>query len=95
MASKKPEREESFEDAYRRLEETVAKLEAGGLQLEEAIALYEEGMKLAQRCQEVLDKAELRISRLQEAFGAYTGGLGSAREESAVYRTGEEELPLQ
>lgn len=62
---------ESFEEAFRRLEETVARLEEGGLPLEEALALYEEGMRLAQACQEILDRAELRITRLQEAFAAY------------------------
>ena len=61
----------SFEKAFRRLEETVAKLEEGGLPLEQALALYEEGMRLAQSCQELLDQAELRITRLQEAFAAY------------------------
>jgi len=62
---------ESFEDVFRRLEETAARLEEGGLPLEEAIDLYEEGMRLAQRCQELLDQAELRVTRLQEAFAAY------------------------
>ena len=58
----------SFEELYRRLEETVAKLERGGLPLEESIALYEEGMQLAKRCQEILDKAELRITKLRDSF---------------------------
>ena len=46
---------ETFEELYRRLEETVAKLEEGGLPLERSLALYEEGMSLARRCQEMLD----------------------------------------
>jgi exodeoxyribonuclease VII small subunit len=66
MASKKDE--EGFETLYKRLEETVAKLEQGNLTLEESIALYEEGMKLARGCQELLQQAELRITRLQESF---------------------------
>jgi exodeoxyribonuclease VII small subunit len=61
---------ETFEDLYLRLEEVVAKLEAGNLPLEETIALYEEGMVLAQRCQELLDGAELRITRLKESFAS-------------------------
>jgi exodeoxyribonuclease VII small subunit len=60
--------EESFEALYRRLEETVAKLEAGGLALDEAIALYEEGTRLFQRCQSLLDSAQLRIARLQDSL---------------------------
>ena len=58
----------SFEDLYRRLEETVEQLERGGLPLEQSIALYEEGMELAKRCQEILDKAELRITKLRDQF---------------------------
>jgi len=87
MASEKeegarPERSEGFEELYRRLEETVARLEEGGLAMEESLALYEEGMKLARRCQELLQQAELRISRLQEAFAE---GLGLMREEAEDY----------
>ena len=59
---------EGFEALYKRLEETVAKLEEGNLTLEESIALYEEGMTLARRTQELLAEAELRITRLQESF---------------------------
>jgi len=57
-----------FEELYKNLEDTVEKLEKGGLPLEQSIALYEEGMALAKRCQEVLDKAELRITKLRESF---------------------------
>jgi len=58
----------AFETLYRQLETTVAKLEEGNLTLEQSIGLYEEGMKLARRCQELLEQAELRITRLQESF---------------------------
>lgn len=63
--------QDTFEELYRRLEETVAKLEAGGLSLDDALALYEEGMNLAKRCQEILDGAELKVTRLKEAFATY------------------------
>ena len=74
-------RDEAFEELYRRLEETVAKLERGGLSLEESITLYEEGMELAKRCQAVLDTAEQRITRLRESFGQPTPAV--AAEEAA------------
>jgi exodeoxyribonuclease VII small subunit len=64
----KESKQETFEQIYARLEEAVAKLEEGGLPLEQAIALYEEGMELARRCQERLDTAELRITKLRESF---------------------------
>ena len=55
----------SFEEGLNRLEEIVQTLEAGGLSLEEAIALFEEGMQLAKICSQRLDTAELKISQLQ------------------------------
>lgn len=54
----------SFEDAYTRLEQTVQRLETGGLSLDEALTLYEEGMRLAGLCTRLLDSAELRISQV-------------------------------
>lgn len=61
--------DEPFEALYQRLEETVEKLERGGLSLEESITLYEQGMELAKRCQSILDAAEQRITKLRESFG--------------------------
>jgi exodeoxyribonuclease VII small subunit len=58
----------TFEQLYTQLEEAVAKLEQGGLPLEQAIALFEEGMTLARQCQERLDDAELKITKLHESF---------------------------
>jgi len=65
---------ETFETLYSRLEETVQRLENGGLTLEESLALFEEGMALARRCQEILDQAEQRITRLQQALSEQMGG---------------------
>ena len=54
----------SFEAAFGELEATVQRLETGELTLEEAIALYERGMRLARRCSEALDAAELQVQQL-------------------------------
>jgi exodeoxyribonuclease VII small subunit len=54
----------AFEQAYQELEETVQKLEAGNLPLEEALLLYQKGMALAQHCGIQLDQAELSIQAL-------------------------------
>ena len=62
------DKELSFEEAFTRLEKTVQALEAGGLTLEESLALFEEGMRLAKVCNERLDTAELRVSRLQTSL---------------------------
>jgi len=107
MASKQSEKKDGgppvttadgFEALYGRLEEAVTKLEQGGLSLEESLSLYEEGMNLARRCQELLQQAELRITRLQESF---TDGLSAIREEASEYTPDSEpepardELPLE
>ena len=83
MASKKtPASEDGFEALYKRLEDTVSKLEQGNLSLEESLSLYEEGTKLAQRCQEMLQDAELRVTRLQTQFAESTSLL---REDAPEY----------
>lgn len=60
------ETEPSFEEAYRELEATVRRMEAGDLTLEEALAAYEKGVRLARRCQAALDEAQLRVRQLSE-----------------------------
>lgn len=66
MAARK--KEPPFEELYGKLEQTVDKLEQGGLPLEQSIALYEEGMALAKQCQSILDGAEQRITKLRDSF---------------------------
>ena len=63
-----PKSKQSFEELYRQLEEKVALLEQGGLSLDDSLAAYEEAVALAQRCQQLLEKAELRITRLKESI---------------------------
>ena len=54
----------TYEQAFGELEETVRKLEAGGLTLEESLLLLERGQAVARRCNEHLDKAKLRIEQI-------------------------------
>jgi exodeoxyribonuclease VII small subunit len=61
-----PVAELSFDAAVAELERTVGELEAGGLPLERTIALYERGVALQQRCEQLLADAELRVRRLVE-----------------------------
>jgi len=58
----------SFEDVFSRLEDAVRKLETGPLSLDNSIRLFEEGMGLAKRCNELLSATELKMTRLQSAF---------------------------
>ena len=58
----------SFEAAFGRLGEMAEALEEGGLTLAEATARYEEGMKLVQRCNRLLDEAEIKITTLKNDY---------------------------
>ena len=62
--------EPSFEAAFTQLQETVERLESGNLSLAEATRLYEEGMRVAQVCNQLLSGAEQRIVQLHDAFAA-------------------------
>ncbi len=61
--------EPSFEEQLDELDTIVSTLEEGKLPLDEALTLYERGMRLAQSCQRRLDEAELRVSRLRASEG--------------------------
>ena len=59
----------SFEEALALLEQTVEALESGGLTIGESTEMYERGMNLALKCNEMLALAETRITRVRTAFG--------------------------
>ena len=54
----------SFEAALEQLEGTVARLEEGEMPLEEALELFEVGVKLSRHCSATLEQAERRIEIL-------------------------------
>lgn len=60
----------SFDEAMRRLEEVVEKLEQGEIPLEQSIALFQEGMQLARLCHQKLAdvgrKIEVLVKENQE-----------------------------
>jgi len=58
-------KEPAFEEMLAQLESIVTSIEEGKIGLEESIDEYEKGMKLIQRCQTVLTKAEAKIQKLQ------------------------------
>ncbi len=58
------ESQPTFEELYRELEETVRRLEAGDLTLDQSVALFERGASLAEQCNVLLDAAELRVRQL-------------------------------
>jgi exodeoxyribonuclease VII small subunit len=66
--NKKPEpaRKIDFEKSIHRLEEIVQRLETSDISLDDAMKLFEEGVKLSAECQQALAEAEGRIEILMK-----------------------------
>jgi exodeoxyribonuclease VII small subunit len=54
----------NYEESLEELDRLIGSLEAGNVPLAEALALYERGTKLAQRCAELLEKTEAQVTEL-------------------------------
>ncbi|MCU0484615.1 MAG: exodeoxyribonuclease VII small subunit [Anaerolineales bacterium] len=57
----------TYEEAFAALEAVVSVLETEKRPLDEAMALFERGQALVQRCASLLEQAELRIRQLSSA----------------------------
>lgn len=53
---------QTYEQAKEELADVVRRLEAGGVSLEESLALWERGESLADRCERWLDGARVRLA---------------------------------
>ena len=62
-----------YEQARDELAEVVRKLEAGGLSLDDAVALWERGEALARRCDEQLAGARERVQKVLDAAEGVAG----------------------
>ena len=69
MAKKKSK--SNFEQDISRLEEISRKLEEDNIDLEEAISVFEEGVKLSKFCLKTLREAELKITELKSELGKF------------------------
>ena len=58
-----------FEKSLQHLEKIVSHMESGELGLEESLAQFENGIKLARTCQDTLANAEFRVEQLIEKNG--------------------------
>jgi exodeoxyribonuclease VII small subunit len=58
-----------FDQILGRLRDVVARLESGELSLEQSLEIYEEGVQLARRGQQLLATAEKRVEILVSASG--------------------------
>ena len=75
----------TFEELANQLDEVLVLLERGDLPLADALAAYERGVTLVRRCNDLLDRAEIRISELS----ASVSKSGTSR-----YATAETLFPL-
>lgn len=58
------EKELSLEEAFVRIEETIANLEEEETTLEESFLAYQKGMQLLQYCNEKIDKVEKQVLKI-------------------------------
>ncbi|MGH7410169.1 MAG: exodeoxyribonuclease VII small subunit [Candidatus Methylomirabilis sp.] len=64
-----------FEEALKQLEAIVSRLEIGDLPLEEALSVFEEGVRLTKLCSQRLNDAERRVNILVRSADPNSGGL--------------------
>ena len=55
-----------YEEAFAKLEEIVEKMSSASVPLDELIALYEEGMQLAEHCGKLLKGYEARLEKVSQ-----------------------------
>lgn len=55
---------QSFEDKMKRIDEIVVKLDSDDITLEESLNLYKEGVTLTKECDDILKNAQLNIEEL-------------------------------
>ena len=63
--SQKSAAEPSFEKALEELESIVARMEDGGLSLEQSLAAHKRGLELARQCRERLEAAQQQVKVLE------------------------------
>lgn len=62
-------KEVNFEETMKELEEIATELEKGNLSLEESVSKFEEGMRLSKQCNDMIEKAEKKITILLQKDG--------------------------
>lgn len=86
MARRKPV---SFEASLEELESLVEQMEDGDLPLEDSLAAFEKGIRLARECQEALRQAEQRVRILLDgerggSLAPFADPAGDADDEVAA-----------
>ena len=61
------EKNTTFEENLKRLEQIVRAMERGDVALEESLKLFQEGTELVRNCQKLLDEAQLQVKKIMTA----------------------------
>jgi exodeoxyribonuclease VII small subunit len=64
MKKTKTEAGFKFERAMARIEQIVDQMESGEIELDKALALYQEGMELMAKCQATLEETQNKIKKI-------------------------------
>jgi len=59
--------EMTFEESLKKLEELVDMLEKGSLDLDKSLDVYEDAVKLRDRCRKILEASERRVQKIMES----------------------------
>ena len=77
MSQKNP----TFEENMRRLEQIVRAMERGDVPLEESLKLFQEGTALVESCGKLLDEAEMQVKKIATAADGSPGEEDFAHED--------------
>ncbi|MCC5889646.1 MAG: exodeoxyribonuclease VII small subunit [Alkalibacterium sp.] len=64
------EKEQTFDEAMKDLEQIVQKLEQGDVPLEEALDKFQEGIKLSRYCRGIVEEAEKTVTSMAKEENA-------------------------
>ena len=67
--SEKKDEPKSIEEIFERLESIISNLESGDIPLDKSLALFEQGMTLAETCRVQLNAAEQKVQELMKDKG--------------------------
>lgn len=57
----------TFEESMQRMEQIVRAMEQGDVPLEESLKLFQEGTQLVRSCNQLLDEAQLQVTKIMTA----------------------------
>ena len=60
------EKQNTFEEDMKELEKLVERLEAGNLDLDESLKIYQDAIVIRDRCRKFLEESERKVQKLME-----------------------------